>query len=164
MPASLPKLDAPIAADHSSSLVVDVPFGIRGGIPQPGEGAAFNPEAQVLATADGHPRAIAYLSRIPAPTLAAIRRHPFYNGLLNAEGQQTRRGSERRSHVTSYPGLLAAARLDARRMDVGWVLLWQPTARVSPYRSAVVRRYLTGAGFRFAYKADGVSVYRPAAG
>src|SRR5262249_49604886 len=73
MPTALPRLDAPIAADHSASLVVDVPFGIRGGIS--GEGAGFDPEAQVLATADGHPRAVAYLSRIPPATLAAVRRH-----------------------------------------------------------------------------------------
>ena len=44
---------------------MDVPFGIRGGMPLPGEGGAFDPEAQVLATADGHPRAVGYLSRLP---------------------------------------------------------------------------------------------------
>ena len=37
MRTSLPDLDRPIAADHSSSIVVDVPFGIRGGVPLPGE-------------------------------------------------------------------------------------------------------------------------------
>lgn len=155
MPAALPRLDGPIAADHSSSLVVDIPFGIRGGIPLPGEGSAFNPEAQVLSTADGHPRAIGYLSRIPAPTLAAIRRHAFYDGLLSTEGQP-RSVSESLAHVSSYPALLAAARLDARRMHVGWVIVWHQ----SPY----VSRYLASTGFRFAYAADGVSVYRPAAG
>ncbi len=63
MPTALPALDRPIAADHSASIVVDVPFGVRGGVPLPGEGAAFDPYAQVLSTADGHPRAVGYLSR-----------------------------------------------------------------------------------------------------
>jgi hypothetical protein len=154
MPTALPRLDAPIAADHSRSLVVDVPFGLRGGISQPGEGAAFNPEAQVLATADGHPRAVAYLSRIPRPTLAAIRRHAFYAGLLSAEGQP-RRESERLAHLAGYPALLEAARRDARDMDVGWVLVWRQTPPIA--------RYLARTGFRFDYAADGALVYRPAA-
>jgi hypothetical protein len=151
MPTALPRLDAPIAADHSSSLVVDVPFGIRGGIL--GEGAAFDPESQVLATADGHPRAVAYLSRIPAQTLAAINRHAFYDGLLSAEGQP-RSVSESRAHLASYQALLAAARQDARDMDVGWVVVWHQTPTIA--------RYLARTGFRFDYAAEGALVYRPA--
>jgi hypothetical protein len=154
MPAALPRLDAPIAADHSPALVIDVPFGIRGGIPLPGEGAAFDPEAQVLATADGHPRAIAYLSRIPPATLAAIRRHPFYAGLLAAQANQTRRAAEQLTRTPSYPALLAAARRDARAMHIGWILLWQHTPAIT--------RYLTRTGFRLDYTADRVLVYRPA--
>ena len=38
-------------------------------------------------------------------------------------------------------------------MDVGWVLVWRATPEVLPY--------LVQAGFRFAYRADGVAVYRP---
>ena len=157
MPTALPALDHPIAADHSRSLVVDVPFGVRGGVPLKGEGAAFDPEAQVLATADGHPRAVGFLSRLPAPTLAGIGRHAFYEGLLTAEGQP-------RSSLTgtgSYPALLAAARLDARRMDVGWVLIWPCPDRQCPPTSNIIR-YLQMTGFRLDYKADGVLVYRPA--
>jgi hypothetical protein len=156
MPAALPRLDAPIAADRSASLVVDVPFGIRGGIPLPGEGAAFDPQAQALATADGHPRAIAYLSRIPLPTLVAIRAHPFYAGLLAAQGNQSRRAAEQLTRTASYPALLAAARRDARAMHVGWILAWQHTPAITSY--------LARTGFRPAYTADGVQVYRPAGG
>ena len=145
MRTALPALDRPIAADHSSSVVVDIPFGIRGGIPLPGEGSAFNPEDQVLATADGHPRAIAYLSRIPAPTLAAIRKNAFYLGLLKLEDAQN----------ASSPALLSAARLNARRLHIGWVLVWS--------QSPAVSSYLARTGFRFDYQADGVLVYRPAA-
>jgi hypothetical protein len=124
--------------------VVDVPFGIRGGIPLPGEGAAFDPEAQVLATADGHPRAIAYLSRIPGPALAAIRKNAFYAGLLRA--QDPVRGSD--------PVQIAAARQNARRINIGWVIVWQQTPDM--------RSYLARTGFRFAYRADGALIYRPA--
>jgi hypothetical protein len=151
MPTSLPALDRPIAADHSGSIVVDVPFGVRGGVPLAREGGAFDPEAQVLATADGHPRAVGYLSRLPERTLMAVRRNPFYAGLLNAQGQP--RGLvESATGYHSYPPLLAAARAAARRMDVGWVIVWQA--------SPEVLRYLANTGFRFAYAADGALVYR----
>lgn len=153
MPTALPALDRPIAADRSASIVVDVPFGVRGGVPLPGEGAAFDPEAQVLATADGHPRSVGYLSRLPAPTLAAIRRHPFYDGLLTAQGQPLG-VSEALTGSRSDAGLIADARVDARNMNIGWVLVW--------HRNPDVLRYLARTGFQFDYKADGVLVYRPA--
>jgi hypothetical protein len=151
MRTALPQLDRPIAADHSASIVVDAPFGIRGGIPLPREGAAFDPESQVLATADGHPRAVAYVSRIPGGTLAGIRRNPFYAGLLSAQGAPPDL-TEQLTGTTSYPGLLAAARQAARRVDVGWVVVWQ--------QSPDIRRYLQRTGFRLDYSADGAQVYR----
>jgi hypothetical protein len=153
MPTARPALDRPIAADHSSSIVVDVPFGVRGGVPLAREGGRFNPEAQVLATADGHPRAVGYLSRLPEPTLLAVRRNAFYAGLLSAQGQP-RALAESVTGIHSYPALLAAARADVRRMDIGWVIVWQ--------RSPEVLAYLASTGFRFAYAADGAWVYRPA--
>lgn len=151
MRTALPGLDRPIAADHSASLVVDVPFGVRGGIPLPGEGAAFNPECQVLATADGHPRAIGYFSRLPPGTLAAIRRNAFYAGLQAAQGG-SRSVAESLTGQRSYRALLAAARRQAGRMDVGWAIVW--------HRTRAITRYLTSTGFRFAYQANGVPVYR----
>ncbi len=151
MRTALPSLDRPIAADHSSSIVVDVPFGIRGGVTLPGEGAAFDPHAQVLATADGHPRAIAYLSRIPEQTLRDITAHPFYRDLLALQRHEHPiRAALAGRH--KYQGMLAAARLDARKMDVGWIIVWHPVARVA--------QYLTRTGFRFDYRADGIPVYR----
>ena len=161
MPTALPTLDRPIAADHSSSIVVDIPFGIRGGVPLPGEGSGFNPDAQVLATADGHPRAIAYLSRIPPQVLRQVTAHPFYGDLLALE----RFSPRLMAAVLGHPGpgprgqaaaaSIIAARQDAQRMGVGWVLVWKKTPGV--------RDYLARTGFRFDYRADGVSVYRPAA-
>ncbi len=143
MTAATPAVDRQIAADHSGSIVVDVPFGLRGGlgIYGPGELPA---QAFIEATDDGHPRAISYTSWLPAPTIAAFRSHLFFRGLMAA--QYGRRNS---------PARLAAARLDARRMGIGWVLIW------SAQRRALIR-YLGSTGFRFAFLADGVVVYRPA--
>jgi hypothetical protein len=151
MRTSLPDLDRPIAADHSASIVVDVPYGIRGGVPLPGEGAAFDPHAQVLATADGHPRAIAYLSRIPEGTLHGILGHPFYADLLALQRHQ-RPIRAALAGRPKYQGLLTVARSDARRMDVGWIIEWHPVAGLA--------QYLAKTGFRFDYRADGVPVYR----
>jgi hypothetical protein len=141
MPTTMPALDAPIAADPSASIVVDIPFGIRGGLPV--IGSAFPPQSMVLATADHHPLAAAFISRIPAGTLSGIQHHPFYAALLNAEGG---------THKTT-PAEFSAARADARRMHIGWVLLWYPRGHI--------RNFLRHTGFRFDYRADGVSVYRP---
>jgi hypothetical protein len=143
MPTALPRLDGPIAADRSRSIVVDVPFGIRGGLPV--DGGAFPPETMVLATADGHPLGDAFISRIPQATLAGIRRCAFYAGLMNAQG-----GPQQNTRP-----LLQAARRNARVMQIGWVLVWTP--------NTAVRRYLLRTGFRLDYEADGAAVYRPAA-
>jgi hypothetical protein len=145
MPTALPAVDGPIAADHSGSIVVDVPFGIRGGTYIYGGG--FDPDAQVLATADGHPRSVGYISRVPLPTIDGISRHLFYARLVAAQRQQP-----------STPAELAAARADARRMGIGWVLVWPWPADLSP--SPTVLSYLRAAGFRPAYTAEGVRVYR----
>jgi hypothetical protein len=118
IPVALPALDHPIAADHSASIVVDVPLGVRGAVPLPEEGAAFDPEAEVQATADGHPRAVAYISRLPESTLAAVKRHPFYAGLLDAQQEPA---VVYRALLASqaHPAWLEAARADARSYT-GW--------------------------------------------
>jgi hypothetical protein len=139
--ARLPAVDRPIAADHSDSIVVDVPYGLWGGTALYGDW--LRPQALALATADGHPRGEAYISRVPAPVSAAIKRHPFYARLVGTQYGAANSAAD-----------LAAARADARRMGIGWVLVWQ--------RLPGVVRYLTETGFRFDYRADGVSVYRPA--
>jgi hypothetical protein len=143
MPTALPAVDRPIAASHNNSMVVDIPYGIRGGTNFSGRG--FDPDAQVLATADGHPRAVGFISRVPAPTVAGLSKHAFLARLV-----ATQEG------FRSSPAELAAARLDARRMDVGWVLVWNWQTP-----GHAVLRYLRAVGFHFDYKADGVRVWRP---
>ena len=143
-PTTLAALDNPIAADHSGSIVVDVPFGLDN-VPSYGEEPAA--AAILLATADGHPRAICYASWVPAKTIRGIEHHPFYVQLNKAQhGGKT------------SPAQIAAARADLRRLHVGWVLVW----RQKP--SPALTEYLSATGFSFAYSADGVSVYRPAGG
>jgi len=141
MPTTLAALDRPIAADHSGSIVVDVPFG-QYVVPQWGE----NPDAQaiLLATEDGHPRAFTYSSWVPTRTLTAMQRHQFYFQLNQAQ----------HGHATT-PAQIAAARADLRKLNVGWLLVWLQNP------SHALSQYLAGTGFRFAYRADGVSVYRP---
>ena len=153
MPTAMPALDGPIAADHSGSIVVDIPFGVRSAVPLPDEGAGFNPEAEVQATADGHPRAIAYISRLPESEEAAVRRHPFYAYLLDAQSTpDSLYGDLFTPHDSAASARLAAARQDARRMGVGWAIAWSSTP--------VIRHYLTATGFRFDYRAEGATVYR----
>jgi hypothetical protein len=143
MPTAMPALDRPIAADHSGSIVVDVPFGIRGGAGL--IGSPFAPESEVLATADGHPLAVANLSRITPATAQGISGEPFYQALMRAQNGQYQFSAVQ----------LAAAAANAQQMDIGWVLLWT----ANPH----LRRYLLATGFRFDYRACGVAVYRPAA-
>jgi hypothetical protein len=142
MATALPAVDRPIAADRSGSIVLDVPFGLRGGIGLYGSG--ISRQALVLATADGHPRSVSYTSWVPGPTKAGIMKHPFYAWLVAAQD----------GRPVPAAGL-AAARRDVRRMNIGWVLVWSGT----PPRAV---SFLTSAGFVFDYRADQVSVYRPA--
>jgi hypothetical protein len=167
MATSYPRLDGPIAADPSESIVVDVPYGLRGGIPE--YGGRFAAQALVLATADGHPRAVAYVSRIPAPTLNAIQKNAFYTHLIQTQHftfapvtvPLTAAAAAARPlwarKLSSYTPLtaaqVAAGRRWAARMHIGWVVVW--------YSNPAIVQYLHQTGFRFAYRADRVSVYRP---
>ncbi len=83
MPTTLAALDRPIIADHSGSVVLDVPFGLRGGIPE--YGLQFPARALLLATEDGHPRSISYTSWVPARTIKGITSHAFYTVLVQAQ-------------------------------------------------------------------------------
>jgi hypothetical protein len=154
MPTALPALDAPIAADRSGSIVVDFPFGLRGGIPE--YGRPFSPRALLIATADGHPRLIAYTSWVPERTREAIAAHPFYAALEKVQhGIPLAPAQNAAGNQVTKPQV-AAARADARKMGVGWVLVWTK-------KNPVIKDFLAATGFRLSYQADGVTVYRPAA-
>jgi hypothetical protein len=148
-------VDRPIAADHSGSIVVDAPFGILG-TPK-AWGVRPSPLALVLATADGHPRAMSYGPLAVPTVVAAMQRHAFYAGLADAQ-----------SGVPVTPGQIAAARADLRTLHVGWVLVWlhrweRLTGYSVPggYHYPAIASYLRQAGFHVGYQADDVVVYRP---
>jgi hypothetical protein len=154
MPTALPALDAPIAADHSGSIVVDFPFGLRGGIPE--YGRPFSPRALLIATADGHPRLVSYTSWVPQQTRDEIAGHPFYAALEKVQHGIPLAPAKNAAGNQVTAAQVAAARADARKMGVGWVLVWTK-------KNPVIKGFLAATGFRFSYQADGVSVYRPAA-
>jgi len=156
MPTTLAAVDRPIAADHSGSVVVDVEFGIHG---IPLYGKRISPLALVLATADGHPRAVSYTAWTPRKTITGISGHAFYAGLVAARLGQP---------IT--PAQIAAAQQDLRTLHVGWVLVWLPrwmlaglqgTPHAHHFNYGAIEHYLTSTGFRFSYQAQGVAVYRP---
>jgi hypothetical protein len=149
IPVSYPGVDRGILRDHTGSIVLDLPFGLRGGIPV--DGVPFFPQALVMATEDGHPRSIAYTSRVPQPTITAINNHQFYAALIDAEHEvaQTcpwrvagQKGSLNLcdhpygvslpgpevavNQVSAYltPGRLAAAPAGAAALNIGWAVVW----------------------------------------
>jgi hypothetical protein len=142
MPTAIPRLDAPIAADHSRSIVVDIPFGLGGGLGI--YGGEVSPHALVEATADGHPRAVAAVSWEPVTTVNAIRAHPFYRDLVTAEQHG---GAE---DLTAAQ--LQAARQDALRMRVGWAIVWEPGGQAITYLRRV--------GFTYRYRVGQYQLFR----
>jgi hypothetical protein len=137
MASAMPVVDGPIAADHSGTIVVDVPFGLRGGVGIGGQ--PIPPEALVVATADGHPRAESYSSWVPEATSRALDRRPFY-GFLDAAQSGARfphNGPDQR-----------AAALSARHLRVGWVIVWHSELRAG--RASVIA-YLYGTDFKIDY-------------
>jgi hypothetical protein len=174
IPVSYPGVDRGILADHTDpgSIVLDLPFGLRGGIPV--DGVPFFPQALVMATEDGHPRSIAYTSRVPQPTIKAINKHAFYAALIDAQHEVTMKcpfrvaglpgslngcqhpygvsmpGTEvAENSVSEYltPARLAAARADAARMNIGWAVVWKRNGSVSKF----LVPFLLKTGFRFDY-------------
>jgi hypothetical protein len=187
IPVSFAGVDRGIVADHSNSIVLDLPFGLRGGIPV--YGVPFFSQALVMATEDGHPRSIAYTSRVPQPTIDAIKHHPFYAALISAEHELPMKcpwrtpqpGSlylcahpsgvsapgievaENKVSESLTPARLAAARRDAAAMNIGWAVVWKRNDSVTKF----LESYLHQTGFHFAYLQkihgkDAVLVYRRA--
>src|SRR5215468_7430748 len=187
MQSSYPAVDRDIAADHTNSIVLDLPFGLRGGIPV--DGVPFFSKALVMATADGHRRSIAYTSRLPVGTRNAVNAHPFYadliaiqheipltcpwrvsgqaessNGCPHPYGVAVRGAWAVRSDVAKLntPGELAEARQDAARMNIGWAVVWKRNGSVASF----VLPYLHATGFHFLYRTcgkDSVLVYQRSA-
>jgi hypothetical protein len=151
MPATLASVDGAIAADHSGSIVVDVPFGLRGGVGL--TGFRMQPESLVLATADGHPRAISYTSWVPQPTRAGIMREPFYRCLYGAQNGPR--------HICDAAQLARAQASLRSGPRIGWVIVWHSRKRAA--RPTVIN-YLRATGFTIDYRVNipdtGITVWR----
>ena len=137
MPTTLPGVDRPISADRTHSIVVDIPFGERGGVAA--IGSPIPPDALTLATSDGHPRAISYTSWVTGPTITGITGHAFYRYLIAVELS---------GHSLS-PAQINQARADLRTLGVGWVVEWRSIWRQHHplERYWHVNTYLTAVGF-----------------
>ncbi|HEX3493664.1 MAG TPA: hypothetical protein VHU92_30280, partial [Streptosporangiaceae bacterium] len=151
MPVSMPRVDGPIARDHSHSIVVDLPFGLRGGVNL--TGFANPPPALVQATADGHPRALSYTSWVPLSTIQATYNIPFYNYLGQAQNGH---------HFTHNGRAMIMVRHSAARINVGWVVVWRPSPS-SPKGSQALKgligrkgltSFLFSAGFKPKYEVN----------
>ena len=136
MPTTLAALDGPIAADHSNSIVVDVPFGCYV-VPQWGE----NPDAPaiLMATADGHPRAFCYSSWVPTKTVAALQQP----SVLLAAQQGPARLRQDAGADRGGPGGPADP---ARRLAAGVAAESQPRPVSVPVRNRVQVRLPGGRG------------------
>jgi hypothetical protein len=150
MRSAMPTVDARIAADHSGSVVVDVPFGLRGGVGL--TGWPMPPQALILATIDGHPRGVSYTSWVPRPTRDGIRHYAFYRCLYRAQNGST--------HACSGAALATAAH-SARKANIGWAIVWHAKTRAA--RPSVIS-YLYATGFHIDYRVglanSGISVWR----
>jgi len=150
MPVTMPQVDRLIAADPSHSIVVDVPFGLRGGVGL--TGFKMQPESLILATDDGHPRAISYTSWVPQPTRAGILRNPFYRCLYGAQD-----GARHACDAAQVARALASLRHGPR---IGWVIVWHSRTRAA--RPTVIS-FLQATGFGIVRRVNtpdaGISVW-----
>src|SRR5258708_38923310 len=103
-----------------------------------------------MAPSDGSPGAASDTAWVPAGPMARIKKPPFYTVMVRCQSWIP--GKQVVVHASQVQ--LAAARRDARSMDIGWVLVWN--------KNPVVVRYLADIGLRLEYRVDGVAVYRPA--
>jgi hypothetical protein len=138
MPTTMPGIDAVLKADHSNSTVLDVPFGLRGGLALTGSG--ISERALLLATSDGHPRSISYTAWVPQPTIEQITDHPFYKYLMKYQGSTA---------YATVPQLKAAAK-DLKTLNIGWAIEWTNLWRLNHpgQRLNKLETYLRWLGFR----------------
>jgi hypothetical protein len=143
VPMERERLYAPVKADRSDSIVVDVPLGFIGATEGVGGFPGGVVEPMLRATEHGHPIASAYITRLPRDTIGALQRHRFYADLTALQN----------------PGVAApavdvpASAESARALGVGWVVVW-------PDGQRRVLPFLEQTGFRRVREDDGILLYR----
>ena len=134
-----------------------------------------------MATEYGHPRSIAYSSRVPACFIQRMMAHAFYRNLVYVQqegpesclwspsdgrylpGHQAQAtgcpypvGVTPLTPIVLPPGQLLAAARDASRLHFGWAVVWKRNISVDQY----VLTYLKDTGFRYAYRDHNVLIYQ----
>src|SRR5258706_322468 len=137
MPTALPRLNHFLSSDHSGSIAVDFPYGLRGGVGATGSDIA--PAAMLIATDDGHPRAISNTSWVSKVAIKGIARHAFFRYLYQAE-----------DNVSLSAADVSRAKADLETMHIGWVLMLRNvwTRHKPRWRYGYIDRYLTAVAFR----------------
>jgi hypothetical protein len=144
-PITQSKLYAPIKADHSSSIVVDVPLLWLTGTRY--LGTPTNYAAMLRATQHRHPIAYGVVGRADVELLQSLATNRFYTDLLVLQGQASLAAVPVPTSTDPHLG-----RIDARQLHIGWVVV-QPTA------SRAVLSYLRETGFRLVVEDQGVRVF-----
>ena len=150
VPGTRDALYAPVKADESDSVVVDVPLGFLGST----YGIGRSPgkvEPMLRAAQHGHPIAFGFLSRLAQAQVDRLAARPFYAALLAQQGT----GPQDTEPLP--PGDLSVLRADMEALRVGWVVQW-------PTSSPRVGPFLRSLGFTPLRRQDGLVLWRaPAA-
>src|SRR5215467_5564610 len=141
MRTTMAALDLPLTRDHSGSIVVDVPYGLRGGVAVTGSEIA--PNAMLIATHDHHPRAISYTAWVSKAAIDGIGTHAFFRNLYIAE-----------HGWNPAPAMIRRAAQDLAHMNIGWIVEWRNLwTKYHPIeRYGHVDKYLQALGFQVTHR------------
>lgn len=152
VPVSRKAVYRPIRADHSQSVVVDVPFGWVASLRNVGV-KGYRTEPVLRATEHGHPIASGFTNRLSDWRFGELAEHPFYAGLIRLQyDDPTGLQPWPTDHPPRDPGI-EAARADRQAIGIRWAV-------VHPDASRRVIPYLKATGFRWSHAADGIVVFR----
>ena len=144
VPMTRDALYAPVKADRTNSIVVDVPLSWLGGNAAAGDVGPM--EGMLRATEHGHPVATGFVSRLGPNRLQALSQHRFYTDLI----VQQKGGAGNPGFPAPDP---AAGAKDAAALNVGWVVVWEDA-------DPRVLDYLAETGFREVRQDRGVKLFR----
>ncbi len=151
VPGSRAHLYAPVRADKSDSIVVDIPLAFVGSTYGAGR-APDKVEPMLRATEHGHRMAFGFIGRLTPAQISHLMTHPFYAAVMAQQGS----GPDDAAPLPA--GDLAALRKNIAEMRVGWVVVWPSASRRVP-------AFLRSLGFTPVTRQDGSVLWRaPAPG